>query len=997
MRLATGSLLGAGSSLVIGGVSSFLQPRPRLSASSLERNQGRVISIRQQASPTRVIVGRQRVGFGTIVYADLTGSRNEFARIAGVICNHLIAELEGIYFDGVLVTEPASPVGINFIAPYTNLCFVEIAYGDDDQYAFPQLTSDTGGLWSGTTDRCRGHAGFYLRIEFDPTVFPNGLPVVEFLVKGLPTSGPDWSANGALVVNTYLSNARFGLGLAATKINQAALTAASTLSDEDVTITDFSVSPAGSTTEKRYEIHGTFETTETPGHILNLMMSALGGGGLPYIGGEFHILPAEYRAPALTLDEGDLIAPLSYTSRRSMREIANTVHGTFISPERGWKEVPFPEVIDATALALDGETLVLNISLPFTISPAAAQRLAWLALQKVRNQKPLSITTKLTGYAVQPGDGLALNFTALGWTGKAFEVQDATLTQLADANNQPVFGITHALLENPSTIYDDFTDYQEVPESDEPVPQSTTGTPFVDEAGCIAYIDENGEVVVIACPDEYLDVGLRFAADETQYFDPFLSPGFRVQDAGNRAVFHYSISDITDAGTIIPLVYSFDATSRYLAVLYYLPTTTKYLARLYYLGETTLQGTAISPSDEEYDLTATLEHGALSDVAASWTPELTNDSATGQWIDIFATKEGRLYVLEFTEEVDSEAVQHDYFRIRQITGSTVATRAKIEIPGNADGIWQGGGANDQAMLDPQLGAVTMNRDAAHAEGPLGTPDLLHFPLLTAVYHDTTETDLFQAAKAVRGGGKTLTASTVQMNDAVNQVQKMIRRQSGSYATLTSTNTRQDLNAVPRPAAAVFSTTLGNFFSDGFGEVRSFGVSGADFTVEDDSAEIITPQDVSPEVNELYHYIRVVTPANPSEGQTFTIGSIVYTFRATLSAAYDVKIGASASATNLNLYNAIGDTGTPGTDYGIGTVAHPDVEQVSQGGGILNFKSNGNSDVHIDVSTNATSATLTATRLPGGVGVNCWRQLPGDFLQGFLQIVTAFGVRAEVQP
>jgi hypothetical protein len=490
-------------------------------------------------------------------------------------------------------------------------------------------------------------------------------------------------------------------------------------------------------------------------------------------------------------------------------------------------------------------------------------------------------------------------------------------------------------------------------------------------------------------------VGWRFAVDETQFFDPFLSPGFRVQDAGNRAVYHYVISDITDAGTIFPFVYSFDATGRYLAVLYFLGTPDKYLARLYYLGETTLAGTAISPSDQEYNLDATMVHGALSDVDSAWTPQPPNDSAVGQWIDVFATKEGRLYVLEFTEELDG-AVEHDYFRIRQITGSSVSTRAQIEIPGNQNGIFLQGGVGNQAMFDPQLGYTLMSRTAAHEEGPEGTPDILNLPLVNPIYHDTTETDLTAGATAaVRGGGKSLTATTIQMNDATNQKQKMIRRLAGAFATLTSVNSRQDLNAVPRPASAMFSNTLGHFLTDGFGEVRSFEVSGANFTVEADSAEIITPQSVSPQVNELFHYIRVVT-TQPTEGQTFTIGAIVYTFRATLGAAYDVKIGATSAISNANLYKAIGDTGTPGTDYGIGTVAHPDVEQVTQGGSIFIVKSNGNSDVHISFSTNV-GGSLSNYRLPGGVGVNCWRQLPGDFLQGFSNTATAFGVRAELQP
>ena len=62
--------------------------------------------------------------------------------------------------------------------------------------------------------------------------------------------------------------------------------------------------------------------------------------------------------------------------------------------------------------------------------------------------------------------------------------------------------------------------------------------------------------------------------------------------------------------------------------------------------------------------------------------------------------------------------------------------------------------------------------------------------------------------------------------------------------------------------------------------------------------------------------------NVSDADTVTIGSTVYRFKNTLAAAYDVKIGASADATLLNLIKAINASGTAGTEYYTGTAAHP---------------------------------------------------------------------------
>lgn len=65
---------------------------------------------------------------------------------------------------------------------------------------------------------------------------------------------------------------------------------------------------------------------------------------------------------------------------------------------------------------------------------------------------------------------------------------------------------------------------------------------------------------------------------------------------------------------------------------------------------------------------------------------------------------------------------------------------------------------------------------------------------------------------------------------------------------------------------------------------------------------------------------------PSDGDTVSIEGYTYTFRTTLSSpvqAFEVLIGASAAAALDNLKIAINDTGgTEGTEYSVGTYAHP---------------------------------------------------------------------------
>lgn len=65
---------------------------------------------------------------------------------------------------------------------------------------------------------------------------------------------------------------------------------------------------------------------------------------------------------------------------------------------------------------------------------------------------------------------------------------------------------------------------------------------------------------------------------------------------------------------------------------------------------------------------------------------------------------------------------------------------------------------------------------------------------------------------------------------------------------------------------------------------------------------------------------------PSDGETVTIGSVVYTFKTTLTPTpYQVLIGVSASVALDNLKSAINGTAGSGTTYAAGTVAHPLVQ------------------------------------------------------------------------
>ncbi len=109
-------------------------------------------------------------------------------------------------------------------------------------------------------------------------------------------------------------------------------------------------------------------------------------------------------------------------------------------------------------------------------------------------------------------------------------------------------------------------------------------------------------------------------------------------------------------------------------------------------------------------------------------------------------------------------------------------------------------------------------------------------------------------------------------------------------------------------------------------------------------------------------------ANAGDGEFVTIGSVTYTFQTVLvDTANNVLIGALATDSIDNLISAILDTGVEGTDYGTGTVVHPDVTAAAGAGDTMDVdaKLTGTDGNLIGTTTDVTGS-FGATTLEGGL-------------------------------
>lgn len=436
--------------------------------------QDNTITTKQPIAPRQVIYGKTRVG-GTIVFMESTDS-NKYL--------HLVIAFAGHEVDTFIVDPPASGSAwiylndekcpyytisnINiYSGTYAGKATVQTKTGTDSQTVFSNLDSASA-LWT-SNHRLRGIACAYVKFEFDANVFPNGVPNISFVIKGKKVYDPRtattvYSNNSALCLADYLCDSRYGLGADyATEIDETALIAAANICDENVSL-------AAGGTEKRYTMNGSFDTSVSPETVINNMLSSM-AGKLVYTNGKWKILAGAYSSPTLTFDEDDLRSGIKIQSLVSRRELFNGVKGTFPSVDDNYIISDFPPVVSNTYIAQDNDEEILkNIDLPFTTSPATAQRIAKIELLKARQQISLVLPLKLIGLKANVGDVVNVTNTRMGWSAKPFEVISATTVFDNDT-----IGVDLELRETASSIYDWSTD-EESPY--DPSPNTNLPNPF---------------------------------------------------------------------------------------------------------------------------------------------------------------------------------------------------------------------------------------------------------------------------------------------------------------------------------------------------------------------------------------------------------------------------------------------------------------------------------------------------------------------------------------
>lgn len=419
------ALVRLGGTLLLSYASQALMPKPKVAL------QARTVTVREPVMPRDLVYGRARKG-GVITFLHASGAKDQYLHLVIVLAAHRVKSIGGVWFDG----EMAVTAGGTVQGRWAGKIALEKRLGSEDQAAFASLIANVPGKWT-AAHRLAGCAALYLRLTYDPDAFPGGIPNISVDIEGKDdildprTATRGYSENPALCLADYLAHPAYGLGAgigAADGVERASLIEAANICDEMVPL-------ASGGTERRYSCNGGVSLAESPKTIIEGLLSAM-AGRCAVQGGTWRIHAGAYRLPEVTLDADDVRAGgLVLATRVSQSENFNAVRGQFVSPENDWQPDDFPAYASEVYRAEDGgERKWRDISLPFTISAAMAQRLAKIELERARRQMTVKLAGKLAAWRAGVGETVMLSYARWGFAAKPFEVQGVSLDLTASGD-----------------------------------------------------------------------------------------------------------------------------------------------------------------------------------------------------------------------------------------------------------------------------------------------------------------------------------------------------------------------------------------------------------------------------------------------------------------------------------------------------------------------------------------------------------------------------------
>ena len=426
-----------------------LTPKPDQNPNN---SNGLQVNSKNALAPMQFVYGKVRKG-GIITFQEVTGGSNKILHQIISLAGHEIDSVEDVYLnDGIIQMsngDVTSAIWDNKIKVYIHdgsQTSATDAFANSTETLATTLHAET----TTTSDFIgKGIAYIYCRFEYDSTIFSNGLPQVTAVVKGKKVvttingvaQTPTWTDNAAWIIRDFIAS---DYGLEDSSIDYATFEEAASVSEDTTVLSDSS---------RQYTINGVVQASQNSGTVLQEMMTSL-GGTLFWGAGAWRLFAGAFVAPTKILTLDDLRSGISLDTKMSMANNFNAVRGTFIDRDEGYVSADYPQINSSAFLAEDnGIESILDLALPYTTNPIAAQRLAKQMLFRNREQLTLSAEFGLNALNIEVGDFIKFRNDRYGWTTgneKTFEVTDWKLSPNVEEGD---LRVSMTLRESSSSAY----------------------------------------------------------------------------------------------------------------------------------------------------------------------------------------------------------------------------------------------------------------------------------------------------------------------------------------------------------------------------------------------------------------------------------------------------------------------------------------------------------------------------------------------------------------
>ena len=388
-----------------------------------------------------VVYGERLLG-GTRVFIETSGTDNTYLYVALVLSEGEIDSIQQIKIDDKVVTFASSfsdgtavevaSSDSNFYKDSESLIRLEPHYGSDGQSASTLLS--TLSSW-GSNHKLSGLAYVAVRFKWNQDVF-GSIPKIQALVRGkkvvaynssLVAQTASYSTNPAWCLLNYLTDARYGKGLAITDIDLQSFYDAS-----QVCVTQVTPYSGGS----NINIFDANAVLDTSKKIIENTRTLLKGcrGYLPYTSGKYKLVIETTGSASITLNEDDIFGGYSLASP-NQNDKYNRVIVSYVSPDKNWQvdEVQFPPIDDSGLPSADQHATMKTADGGFLLegrydfaqvitSTYQAEEMAEIILRRSREAIKLNINAGGQAYDLAIGDIVNITHSSLGFSAKPFRV-----------------------------------------------------------------------------------------------------------------------------------------------------------------------------------------------------------------------------------------------------------------------------------------------------------------------------------------------------------------------------------------------------------------------------------------------------------------------------------------------------------------------------------------------------------------------------------------------